>query len=160
MFRFAQHDSRKNWLNLRYADECFGNGIEMLLSRSDDRLLSRRLLPDRPRGRGTTHRLCAGHRGIFRFLGARWKRLGHSASGVGFSWIEARRQMVCVRHPLEKRAGSQPRCACGSGSDTCFGARVRHAGRAKGARGNASLTTAARRARLNPLEFAATLSTH
>ena len=160
MFRFAQHDSRKNWLNLRYADECFGNGIEMLLSRSDDRFLSRRLLPNRTRGRGAAHGLRASHGGIFGFLRPGWKRLGHTASGVGFSRIEARRQVVCVRHALEKRAGSQPRGACGSGSNACFCARVRHAGRTKGARGNASLTKPADRPRLNPIEFAATLRTN
>ena len=155
-----QHDSTKNWLNLRYADECLGNGIEMLLSRSDDRFLSRRLLPNRARGRGPAHGMRASHGGIFGFLRPGWKRLGHAASGVGFSWIEARRQMVRVRHPLEKRAGSQPRGACGSGSDACFGAGVRHAGRTKSARGNASLTNSANRPRLNPIEFAATLRTN
>jgi len=160
MFRFAQHDSRKNWLNLRYADECFGNGIEMLLSRSDDRLLSRRLLPNRTRGLGPAHGLRTSHGGIFGFLRPGWKRLGHATAGVGFSRIEARRQVVCVRHPLEKRAGSQPRGACGSGSDACFGGRVRHAGRTKGARGNAGLTKPANRSRLNPVEFAATLRTN
>src|SRR5207247_11235154 len=104
MFRFAQHDSEKNWLNLRYADECFGNGIEMLLSRSDDRLLSRRLLPNRTRGCGTAHGLRASHGGIFGFLCPGWKRLRHTASGVGFSWLEARRCVLRVRHSLEKRA--------------------------------------------------------
>src|SRR2546423_11492272 len=103
MFRFAQHDSRKNWLNLRYADEWFGNGIKMLLSRSDDRFLSRRLLPNRTRGRGAAHGLRASNGGIFGFFRPRWKRLGHTASRVGFSWIEARRQVVRVRHALEKR---------------------------------------------------------
>lgn len=160
MFRFAQHDSRKNWLNLRYADECFGNGFEMLLSRSDDRFLSRRLLPNRARGRGATHGVCASHGGIFGFLRPGWKRLGHSASRVGFSWIEARRQMVRVRYAVEKRAGSQPRRTCGSGSDACFGARVRHAGSTKSARGKASLTNSANRPRLNPIGFAATLRTN
>src|SRR5438552_10532663 len=104
MFRFAQHDSEKNWLNLRYADECFGNGIEMLLSRSDDRLLSRRLLPNRTRGRGAAYGLRASHGRIFGFLRSGWKRFGHAASGVGFSRIEAGRQVVRVRHALEKRA--------------------------------------------------------
>src|SRR4030095_7500560 len=111
MFRFAQHDSRKNWLKLRYGDECFGNGIETLLSRSDDRFLSRRLLPNGTRGRGAAHGLRASHGGIFGFLRPGWKRLGHTASGVGFSRIEAGRQVVCVRHALEKSAGSQARIA-------------------------------------------------
>ncbi len=160
MFRSAQHDSTKNWLNLRYADECFGNGIEMLLSRSDHRFLSRRLLSNRTRGRGAAHGLRPSHRGIFGFLGLGWKRLGHSASRVGFSWIEARRQMVRVRHPLEKRAGSQPRGACGSGGNARFRARVRHAGRTESARSNASLTKPADRPHLNPVGFAATLRTN
>src|SRR5215467_614151 len=73
----------------------------MLLSRSDDRFLSRRLLPNRTRGRGPAHCLRASHGGIFGFLGPGWKRFGYAASGVGFSRIEARRQVVCVRHALE-----------------------------------------------------------
>ena len=143
-----------------YADECFGNGIEMLLSRSDDWFLSRRLLPNRARRRGTAHGLRASHGGIFGLLRFGWERLGHTASGVGFSRIEARRQVVRLRHSLEKRAGPQPGSACGSGSNACFRARVRHAGRTKGARGNASLTNSADRSRLNPIEFATTLRTN
>ena len=43
-------------------------------------------------------------RGVSRFLRARRKRSGHAASGMGFPRTEAGRQMVRLRHALEKRA--------------------------------------------------------
>src|SRR5262249_44633210 len=140
--------------------ECFGNRIEMLLSRSNDRFLSRRLLPNWTGGRGAAHGLRTSNGRILGFLRVGWKRPGHTASRVGFSRIEARRQMVRLRHALEKRSGSQPSGACGSGSNTRFRARVRYAGGTKGARGNVSPTKPVDRPRLNPIEFAATLSTN
>ncbi len=75
----------------------------MLLSRSGHRFLSRRLLSDWSGRRWATYGLRESHRGISRFLRARRKRSGHAPPGMGVPRAEAGRQVVRLRHALEKR---------------------------------------------------------
>src|SRR5262245_40743101 len=98
-------------LEFAHVDECLRNGAEMLLSRSDDWILSGRVLSDRTRRYRAPHGLRKGDAGISRFLGTRWKRSYYTAPGMGFSRTKTGGQMVRVCYPLEKRARSQP---CGS----------------------------------------------
>src|SRR5919106_267520 len=78
---------------------------EMLLSRSGHWLLSRRLLSHRSGRRWPAHGLRESHTGISRFFRARRKRSGYATPGMGVPRADAGRQMVCLRHALEKCAG-------------------------------------------------------
>jgi len=141
----------------------------MLLSQSDHRLLSRRLLPYRTRRHRTAYRVRESHAGVSRLLCSRWKWSCHAASGMGLPRPEAWRQMVCLRHALEKRLGSQSRRSYRSWSNARFRARIRHVGRTESSRAEIGFAANAEehgclcfprnvRTRLNPSEFAATLT--
>ena len=114
---------------LRYADQCFGDGIEMLLPRSRHRILSRRLLPDWTGRSRTAYRLRKSDGRVPRFLGLGWERSCHAHAGMGISWTEAGRPLVRLRHALEICARSRPGRTDRSRSNTLERARICHAGR-------------------------------
>ncbi|CAA9224871.1 MAG: identified by similarity to GB:AAD29263.1, partial [uncultured Chthoniobacterales bacterium] len=116
------------------ADKRAGLRPAMLLPRSADGVLPRRLLSHWPGGSRVAHGMCAGGSGLPRFLDDRWQRPDHAAPRVWFSRAEAGRSLVRLRHSLA--GGAETRFAGQSRSrgDALLSAGVRLARRAESAR--------------------------
>src|SRR5262245_58971232 len=106
----------------------------MLLSRSDDRIFSRRFLSHRTGGCGAAHRLRESYAGIFGLLGTRWERNGNGGCRGSVHRTVGVLVLGVTGQGVGKRALPQTFGACRSRSDAPLRTRIRNAGRTKGPR--------------------------